>query len=205
MNDDHSDDPQPPPPPGVEPGAAAPGPVAPPGPGPAAPGDGSAQAAAAGAAGAGIGAGCIIALVVAIPVVLGIVGILAAIAIPNFIAMQLRAKRAELPANLDGIRTAEKAYHAEWDTFTNAGPSPAATPGRAQVTFSPVAAWANLGWSADGKVRGKYQVTLVAGTSSQTDNFNGSAVADIDGDGTLSSYTCNRGIKSKMRSANNVY
>jgi type IV pilus assembly protein PilA len=138
-------------------------------------------------------------------IVVAIIGILAAIAIPNFISMQLRAKRAELPTNLDGVRTAEKAYHAEWDTFTNAGPSPATTPGRAQVTFTPVADWSNLGWSADGKVRGKYQVTLVAGSSSQTDNFNGSAVADVDGDSTESSYTCNRGIKSKMRSANNVY
>ena len=138
-------------------------------------------------------------------IVVAIIGILAAIAIPNFISMQLRAKRAELPTNLDGIRTSEKAYHAEWDTFTNAGPSPLWTPGREQVIFSPTAAWANLGWVADGKVRGKYQVTLVAGTSSQTDDFNASAVADIDGDSTLSSYTCNRAIKAKMRSANNVY
>ena len=44
-------------------------------------------------------------------IVVAIIGILAAIAIPNFLAMQLRAKRAELPSNLDGIRTAEKAYH----------------------------------------------------------------------------------------------
>jgi prepilin-type N-terminal cleavage/methylation domain-containing protein len=53
-------------------------------------------------------------------IVVAIIGILAAIAIPNFLAMQLRAKRAELPSNLDGIRTAEKAYQAEWDTFTSA-------------------------------------------------------------------------------------
>ncbi len=139
-------------------------------------------------------------------IVVAIIGILAAIAIPNFISMQLRAKRAELPTNLDGIRTAEKAYHAEWDSFTDAGPSPATTPPRTQVVFTPTAAWANLGWTADGKVRGKYQVTKVSGTtSSQTDDFNGSAVADVDGDTTESSYTCNRAIKSKMRSDNNVY
>ena len=40
------------------------------------------------------------------------VGILAAIAIPNFVEMQLRAKRAELPANVEGIRTAELAAYA---------------------------------------------------------------------------------------------
>ena len=75
-------------------------------------------------------------------IVVAIIGILAAIAIPNFISMQLRAKRAELPTNLDGVRTSEKAYHAEWDTFTSAGPSPAATPGRPQVVFTPASAMA---------------------------------------------------------------
>ena len=40
-------------------------------------------------------------------IVVAIIGILAAIAIPSFLAMQLRAKRSELPTNLDAIRTAE--------------------------------------------------------------------------------------------------
>jgi len=138
-------------------------------------------------------------------IVVAIIGILAAIAIPNFISMQLRAKRAELPSNLDGVRTAEKAYHAEWDTFTSAGPAPATTPGRPQVVFTPTAAFSLLGWTADGKVRGKYQVTNTSGSSSQADNFLGSAVSDVDGDATEASYTCNRAEKSKMISANNVY
>ena len=36
-------------------------------------------------------------------IVVAIIGILAAIAIPNFITMQLKAKRGELPGNVDGI------------------------------------------------------------------------------------------------------
>ena len=54
-------------------------------------------------------------------IVVAIIGILAAIAIPSFVQMQLKARRAELPANLDGLRTAEVAYHAEWDAFTSSG------------------------------------------------------------------------------------
>ena len=138
-------------------------------------------------------------------VVIAIIGILAAIAIPNFISMQLRAKRAELPSNLDGVRTAEKAYHAEWDTFTSAGPAPGTTPGRPQVLFSPAVDWSLLGWTADGKVRGKYQVTNVSGSSSQSDNFRGSAVSNVDGDAAEASYTCSRAEKDKMILANNVY
>jgi hypothetical protein len=60
-------------------------------------------------------------------------GVLSAIAIPNYLAMQLRAKRSEAPTNLDAIRTAEKAYHAEWDAFTSVGPCPLYVPGRTAV------------------------------------------------------------------------
>ena len=43
-------------------------------------------------------------------IVVAIIGILAAIAIPNFVEMQYRAKRAEIPSNVDGIKTAEMGY-----------------------------------------------------------------------------------------------
>jgi type IV pilus assembly protein PilA len=52
--------------------------------------------------------------VVAIP----IVGILAAIAIPNFIKFQSRSKQSEAKMNLKMAFTAEKSYFAEKDTFT---------------------------------------------------------------------------------------
>jgi len=155
---------------------------------------------AAGCIGCAVLALCALLLVAVIPV-----GVIAAIAIPNFITMQLRAKRAEAPTNLDGIRTAEKAYHAEWDTFTSAGPSPATTPGRNQVAFTPTGQWSLLGWTADGKVRCKYEVTNIPGTSSQSDNFFGRATCDVDGDGREAIYECNRAERSKMMTPNNVY
>ena len=58
-------------------------------------------------------------------IVVAIIGILAAIAIPNFVDMQYRAKRAEVPSNVDGIKTAELAYEASFDQFV------------AQTTFRP--------------------------------------------------------------------
>ena len=51
-------------------------------------------------------------------IVVAIIGILAAIAIPNFVAMQYRAKRSEVPSNVDGIKTAELAYDAAFDTYS---------------------------------------------------------------------------------------
>lgn len=140
-------------------------------------------------------------------IVVAIIGILAAIAIPNFLAMQLRSKRAELPTNLDGIRTAEKAYHAEWDTFTEAGFTPATPSGRQQTDFAGggLANFQLLGWVADGKVRGAYEVGGIVTGSATDDDFLATAIADVDGDGTNSEYNCNRAEKARMISSNDQY
>ncbi|HIF07678.1 MAG TPA: prepilin-type N-terminal cleavage/methylation domain-containing protein [Gemmatimonadetes bacterium] len=140
-------------------------------------------------------------------IVVAIIGILAAIAIPNFIAMQLRAKRSELPTNVDGIRTAEKAYHHEWDAFTAAGSTPATIPGRAQLAFSGggLTSFENLGWTADGKVRGMYSVAATNATSAASDDFTVTGIADVDGDTANSQYTANRAEKASMVTSNNVY
>ncbi len=46
-----------------------------------------------------------------------VVGLLAAIAIPSMLQMGWRAKRAEVPSNVDGIRAAELAYAAAFDSY----------------------------------------------------------------------------------------
>ncbi len=141
-------------------------------------------------------------------IVVAIIGILAAIAIPNFLAMQLRAKRAELPANLDGIRTAEKAYHAEWDSFTAVAAHPASIPGRTPTAFADPTDFQMLGWVADGNVRGQYQAS-VSGSASSTsfanDDFTATAISDVDGDTVNAHYSCTRANKYSMVSQNNIY
>lgn len=52
-------------------------------------------------------------------IVVAIIGILAAIAIPNFINYQCKAKQSEAKASLGTIRTAQEAYLAEWDTYAD--------------------------------------------------------------------------------------
>lgn len=50
-------------------------------------------------------------------IILGIIGVLATIAIPSFLRFQARAKQSEAKANLGGIFKTQKAYFAEYDTY----------------------------------------------------------------------------------------
>ncbi|MFO0594567.1 MAG: prepilin-type N-terminal cleavage/methylation domain-containing protein [Myxococcaceae bacterium] len=51
-------------------------------------------------------------------IVVAIIGILAAIAIPNFIRYQARSKQSEVKGNLKSLFTAEKSYFQEEDAFS---------------------------------------------------------------------------------------
>lgn len=50
-------------------------------------------------------------------VVVAIIGILAAVAIPNFNRFQAKSKQAEAKSQLSGIYSAEKAFVAEWNVY----------------------------------------------------------------------------------------
>ena len=52
-------------------------------------------------------------------IVVSIIGILAAIAIPNFIKFQARSKQSEVRANLKALFTAEKAFYQEKDRYSS--------------------------------------------------------------------------------------
>jgi type IV pilus assembly protein PilA len=50
-------------------------------------------------------------------IVVAIIGILAAIAIPNFVKFQCRSKQSEAKGNLKAIYVAEEAYRGEYDVY----------------------------------------------------------------------------------------
>ena len=98
-------------------------------------------------------------------IVVDIIGILAAIAIPNFLMYQCKSRQAEAKANLGAIFTNEEAYRAEYDLY-NTGLS------------------ANLGWAAAGTTRYAYTISAASSTA-----FTARASGDIDGDGTNDAWT----------------
>ncbi len=54
-------------------------------------------------------------------IVVAIIGILAAIAIPNFVRFQARSKQSEAKTNLKALFTAQKAYYGEKDAYLTDG------------------------------------------------------------------------------------
>jgi type IV pilus assembly protein PilA len=134
-------------------------------------------------------------------IVVAIIGILAAIAIPNFVAMQYRAKRSEVPSNVDGVKTAELAYDAAFDTFIQeASFQPDSSPGKKQRNWSAASAFDTLGWGPDGQVRGSYKIE-----STSTTDFRVTGIADVDGDGVQSQFTATKSINAVMVTGNDTY
>ncbi len=114
-------------------------------------------------------------------IVVAIIGILAAIAIPNFLRFQLKSKSSEGKVNLAAIRTAEESYLAEYGTYVAAAASPTTgIPGPTKALFNDAGGFTQIGWSPEGDVFFVYQVTPVATLTGYTAH----AAADIDGDTT---------------------
>lgn len=62
---------------------------------------------------------CIIVAAVMLCGGLPVVGILAAIAIPNFLKFQCKSKQSEAKVHLSGLFTAQKAFYGEYGTYTS--------------------------------------------------------------------------------------
>jgi type IV pilus assembly protein PilA len=115
-------------------------------------------------------------------IVVAIIGILAAIAIPNFMRFQLKSKSSEGKVNIAAIRTAQESYLAEFGSYVPAAASPLAFPGVSKQLYANVAGpnsgFDQLGWSPEGRVFFQYEAAATLGSS-----YTITARADIDGDG----------------------
>lgn len=134
-------------------------------------------------------------------IVVAIIGILAAIAIPNFRNYQLKAKRGELPTNLKAIKTAEVAYQAEEDTFVKLVASPSrtfsATVGGKKAPWVAGAGFESIGWQPSGEVFGVYSSPTAATAAQLAISINGIAQSNIDQHATeFASYDFNVNIQN---------
>ena len=122
-------------------------------------------------------------------IVVALIGVLSAIAIPNFLSYQARSRRAESFTNLRGIATAQKSYQVTQGDFhdsLNAWPD-FTLYGGLGLTKMPwdgdsESAFGELGWAPEGSVYYSYQ-TNTTNDCSCTLCFTASAYGDVDGDG----------------------
>jgi type IV pilus assembly protein PilA len=112
-------------------------------------------------------------------IVVAIIGILAAVAIPSFLRYQYRAKSAEGTINVQALKTGEATWHAANDEYLSTSAVPAGIPGpRRRPWADPDGTFKNLGLVPDGDVYFQYQVEI--GETAQS--FTAAARADLDGD-----------------------
>ncbi|MBJ20768.1 MAG: prepilin-type N-terminal cleavage/methylation domain-containing protein [bacterium] len=115
-------------------------------------------------------------------IVVAIIGILSAIAIPMFISHQLRAKSTEAKTNLSAIRVVEEANFSETGLYVAAVAEPSLIPGSTPVSFDAAGSdYASLGWAPEGRVYFSYAVAVSVDQSGYTAD----AAADIDANGLI--------------------
>jgi prepilin-type N-terminal cleavage/methylation domain-containing protein len=133
-------------------------------------------------------------------IVVALVGVLAAIAIPSFMSYQARSRRSEAYVNLAALARIQKSFYAEKDGFhdsVGSWPDPALSPDG--VLSTKKMTWdsdsedhfAELGWHPEGKVFYSYESTTPLNTGvpkscNCTVCFTATAYGDVDGNGLVS-------------------
>ena len=141
-------------------------------------------------------------------IVVAIIGILAAIAIPNFLTYQAKARQSEAKVGLGGIFTTATAYFAENNTFsatsTNLGYIPAGT-NRYDFYYAGTAAnnkvaTAAVGGGAVAPCNVAPTATPVPAWVATTSGFTAGAIGQIDTDPS-----CDQWSMNDVRNLRNTY
>jgi type IV pilus assembly protein PilA len=137
-------------------------------------------------------------------IVVAILGILAAVAIPSYMSYLQRSRTAEAVTFLAEIRQRQEAYRAEFGQYCSVSAAPGSTidsgawnpstlpTGGDKIGWTGGGNWSQLGANPDGPVRFQYRTTAgPPGTTPGVPGFTGTdfwfvaqAQADLDGDGT---------------------
>lgn len=115
--------------------------------------------------------------------VVGIIGILASIAMPNYVVYQVRARATEAVVNTAAIAYLQQVRILEVGDVIACEPVPAEIP-KALTEFVPTPAWEDLGYKASGRVWFQYEVERTAPRK-----FVVKARADLDVDGQAGEWT----------------
>lgn len=128
-------------------------------------------------------------------IVVAIIGILAAIAIPNFLNFRLKAKTSEAKSNLGAIRSTEVAYFAEYNLYVT---GQTYTPNHttlanqgAKKAWDGTTRFSIIGFAPEGQVFFDYQLENT-GVVTSTTTFTAVAHGDLDNDDNWSDFYINQ-------------
>lgn len=125
-------------------------------------------------------------------VVVAIIAVLAAIAIPSFYTMQLKAKRSELYPNVSGAMDAMVAYDAAFDGWPalmgTTHPRPVAALDKVLVQWTTGSNFDTISWAPDGAVRGAYWIWNDGCGSCTPSPGEVAGFTDVDDDGSYYAY-----------------
>jgi type IV pilus assembly protein PilA len=118
-------------------------------------------------------------------VVVVIVGVLSAIAIPNFLRYRLRVKATEVATNLGAIRTSQTVLWSENGQYIAVtSPVPSSLPGTRPANWPGANPFDQLGWAPEGRVYYQYVVNAdSAGAGRGFVRYTAEAISDIDSNG----------------------
>ena len=140
-----------------------------------------------------------------IMIVVALIGILAAIAIPSYTTYQARSRRAEAFTNVFAIIQTSDAYYSEYQTYVTTGiPVPGglgAIQGTQKRQWTALAqqTFSQLGWEPEGSVFYDYGTNAGTGGGQACSCAPGTCVTataygDVDGDGNLAAIVYARGV-----------
>ena len=122
-------------------------------------------------------------------IVVAIIGILAAIAVPAFTLSQLKAKKAEAFSVVSGIGDAEVAYMTANDAWIEGASNPGGALTKVARSWDTTkTGWKDLGFSPDGPVRCSYVTACQGGSGGSCTGANVyikvTATCDVDNNAT---------------------
>jgi prepilin-type N-terminal cleavage/methylation domain-containing protein len=125
--------------------------------------------------------------IIELMLVVGIIGIIATIAIPTMLGFKLRAKAAEGKTNLAAIQKAQESYFAEFGIYVSAAPVPPSAAGAQARPWSlnpgDLHGFNRIGFAPEGNVYFQYGAASNGGAALTL-----AARSDLDGDGAYNTW-----------------